>query len=97
MFKVRNVHKKCIGKNFYLRISLERIKILKNGFRHCNLRENLLIMMCHNTIFTLKKLYLFPIWRIQDGGQKRVPCQNEVLTIQQTEVVVPGQYREKCG
>ena len=96
MFKVRNTHKKCIGKNFYLRISLERIKVLKTGFGIVIFVKIYIIMMCHNTILTFKILYLYPIWRIQDGGQKRVPCKNEVLTIQQIQVVVPSQYLEKC-
>jgi hypothetical protein len=36
--------------------------------------------MGHNLTFALEKKYLYPIWRIQEGGKKCIPSQNEVLT-----------------
>jgi hypothetical protein len=48
--------------------------------------------MGHNPTFTFEKKYLYQIWRIQDGGQKFIPSQNEALTILERYDVVRNWY-----
>jgi hypothetical protein len=49
-------------------------------------------MMGQNPTFTFEKKYLYPIWRIQDGGQKFIPSQNEVIATLQRHDVLRSRY-----